>query len=247
MTKSQLKQQRLEVPTQSPNRRTKKKQKGGDNDTKMDEDEEETNETTQKVSFTNKGEEVFSLFKKPNDDRWKKLPAPVKEVAKAYPLSSRFVPASESLDGVSCHDDFAATARLYIVCHQIETTTPTQAANSITVAQWKTFFEQVLAGPATLIGKTKLQKGDQKRRAATQFLTNLSYSDPKDLFGDSIQEGKTVLPDNNIGRTWMAAISVLGCYYPKPTSPTPELVGPPAKDANKKKTSFQLPTTRQHM
>jgi hypothetical protein len=79
-----------------------------------------------------------------------------------------------------------------------------------------------------------LQKGDTKRKETIQFMTNLSHSDPLSLFSDSTKEGVTTLPGNNIGKVWVAAVSVLGCYYPKPPAT-------PTKPPAKKSISFDLP------
>ena len=191
-------------------------------------------ETDPKALFTGIGVEVQLLYQKPNDERWRKLPAQTKDKARAYTMVSRFVPQSEATDGISCHDDFAGTARLYLSSHQIQTSTPTRMASDIPVVQWKQFFVEVLSGPTTLIGKTKLPKGDTKRKETIQFMTNLSHSDPLLLFADSTKEGVTTLTDNNIGKVWAAAISVLGCYYPRPLET-------PTKQPTKKSISFALP------
>jgi hypothetical protein len=120
--------------------------------------------------------------------------------------------------------------------------TPTQTAQTISVIQWKQFFIKILSGPTTLIGNTKLQKGDAKRKATMQFMTNLCHSDPLQLFSDSTKQGITALPDNNIGKTWLAAVSVMGCHYLQPSDKQP---GKPAKPPEKKQLSFNLPEPKQ--
>ena len=57
-------------------------------DEKMEVIEDKMEETGPKVLFTGIGAEVQSLYQKPNDERWRKLPAQTKDKAKAY----RFVP-----------------------------------------------------------------------------------------------------------------------------------------------------------
>jgi hypothetical protein len=169
MTEPQLKQQRLEVQSQSPNRRTKKKQRGADSDEKTEVIEDEMEETGPKVLFTGIGAEVQSLYQKPNDERWRKLPAPTKDKAKAYTMMSRFVPKSEATDGISCHDDFAGTACLYLSCHQIQTSTPTKTASDIQVVQWKQFFVEILSiTPENL--KTKNSTNLRTSNHSTRFL-----------------------------------------------------------------------------
>ena len=81
----------------------------------MEEIEEESEEIEPTKLFPDVRVEVTLLFKQPNNERWKKLSSQAKKDAKAYTLTSRFVPASEAVDGISCHDDFAGTARLYDV------------------------------------------------------------------------------------------------------------------------------------
>ena len=189
MTKPQLKQQRLEVPAQSPNRRTKKKQRGSELSENTDDIDDKMVAVDPKVLFTGIGAEVQSLFQQPNDERWRKLPVQVKDKAKPYTLTSRFVPKAEATDGISCHNDFAGAARLYLFCHQIQTSTPTKTASDIQVVQWKQFFLEVLSGPTTLIGKTKLQKGESRRRETVQFMTNLCHSDPLLLFATRLRKG----------------------------------------------------------
>jgi hypothetical protein len=193
MMKTNLKQQRLAAMDASHNRRDKKKSKGSDEDEKMEDIAEETTNLEPKELFGGTGSDVTTLFKKPDNERWKKLLPQVKQNAKAYSLSSRFVPKSEASDGISCHDDFAGTAKFYMTCHQVETSTSTQAANAITVDQWTVFFKQLTSGPVLPVGKTKLPKNDPRRRAAVQFFTNLCHLDPTKLFADSIKEGTTVL------------------------------------------------------
>jgi hypothetical protein len=235
MTKLKQKQQRITTPPESPNRRDKKKQKPIDDDEKMEEIEEEMLTTDPKTTFPGIGAAAILLYKNPDADRWKKLNPQTKRDAKAYPLTSRFVPASESSDGISCHDDFAGAAKLYMVCNQIETTIPTQTANAITVDQWAIFLDELTSGPTTPVGKTKIAKHDNRRKAVVQFFTNLSLSDPTKLFSDSINNKTIILPDTNIGKTWLAANKLLGSHYPKPPTKKPQ------QEATKKTISFDLP------
>jgi hypothetical protein len=78
MTKKQMKQQRLTVQAESPNRRDKKKQKGTEEDEKMNEIEEELTETGQKAVFREPLAEAKLLFRKPEDERWRKLGPQIK-------------------------------------------------------------------------------------------------------------------------------------------------------------------------
>jgi hypothetical protein len=79
MSKNILKQQWLPAQAESPNRRNKKKQRGTDNDEKMEEIEEETGEIEPMKLFPDVGVEVMLLFKEPNNERMEEAAIPDKE------------------------------------------------------------------------------------------------------------------------------------------------------------------------
>jgi hypothetical protein len=84
MAKPQLKQQQLEKQASSPNQRTKKKQRGTERDETMEDVGAELTRIAPKALFPGISADVTTLFQKPNNERWRKLPSTIKDKATAY-------------------------------------------------------------------------------------------------------------------------------------------------------------------